>query len=56
MSLARYLEGGTKIFAFHTVDLESHALTQTIRTDKTVASVRTHLLETWQKIGLPHRL
>jgi len=54
--IARYLEGGSKIFAFHTVDLETHALTQTIRTDKTVASVRTHLLETWQKMGLPHRL
>jgi putative transposase len=54
--LARYLEGGTKIFVFHTVDLQTHALAQTLRTDKTVTSVQTHLLETWQTLGLPHRL
>jgi hypothetical protein len=54
--LARYLPGGTKLFVFHTLDLHTHALAQTIRTDKTVASVRAHLLETWQTLGLPDRL
>ena len=38
--IARYLEGGAKVFVFHTVDLESRALCETIREDKTVASVR----------------
>lgn len=54
--IARYLEGGAKVFVFHTVDLETRALNQTIREDKTVTSVRTHLLSTWQTLGLPHRL
>jgi hypothetical protein len=54
--IARYLEGGAKVFVFHTVDLETRALRQTIRPDKTVASVRAHLLSTWQSLGLPHRL
>lgn len=54
--LARYLEGGAKLFIFHTVDLETRALHQTIRPDKTVASVRAHLLSTWQQLGLPHHL
>ena len=54
--IARYLEGGAKLFVFHTVDLETRALSQTLRTDKTVTSVRAHLLETWQTLGLPDRL
>jgi len=54
--IARYLEGGAKVFVFHTVDLETRALGQTIRPDKTVASVCSHLLSTWQTLGLPHRL
>jgi len=54
--LARYLPGGTKVFVFHTVDLHTHALAQTIHTDKTVASVRAHLLATWQTLGVPSRL
>jgi hypothetical protein len=54
--IARYLEGGAKVFVFHTVDLETRALSQTICPDKTVASVCAHLLSTWQRLGLPHRL
>jgi transposase len=54
--IARYLEGGAKVFVFHSVDLETRALSQTIRSDKTVASVRAHLLCTWQRLGLPDRL
>jgi putative transposase len=54
--IARYLEGGAKVFVFHTVDLETRALSETIQEDKTVASVRAHLLSTWQTLGLPHRL
>ena len=44
------------MFIFHTVDLETRALGQTIRPDKTVASVRAHLLSSWQTLGLPQRL
>jgi hypothetical protein len=54
--IARYLEGGDKVFVFHTVDIATRALVQTIRIDKTVASVRAHLLSTWQTLGVPHRL
>ena len=54
--IARYLDGGAKVFVFHTVDLETRALGQTIRPDKTVTSVRAHLLSMWQTLGLPHRL
>src|SRR5262245_9317085 len=51
--IARYIEGGEKIFAFHTVDWQTRALTQTLKANKTVASVTAHALETWQKLGLP---
>jgi len=54
--IARYLEGGAKVFVFHTVDIETRALWQTICPNKTVTSVHAHLLSTWQRLGLPHRL
>lgn len=54
--IARYLPGGCKVFVFHSVDLQTHALAQTICTDKTVGSVRTHLMAAWQTLGLPDRL
>jgi hypothetical protein len=51
--IARYLEGGEKVFVFHTLDAQSRALGQTISTDKTVTSVRAHVLAVWQRLGLP---
>lgn len=54
--IARYLEGGEKVFVFHTIDGRSHAVSQTIYTDKTTSTVHAHLLETWQTLGLPHSL
>jgi len=48
----RYLRGGTKVYAFHTLDLETRALQQTLSQDKTSQSVRRHLLEVWQRLGL----
>ena len=51
--IARYIEGGQKVFVFHTVDWQTRSLTQTLKPDKTVASVRAHALETWQRLGLP---
>ena len=49
----RYLTGGEKVFAFHTVDLHTHALWQTVGRDKTTATVRAHALSVWQNLGLP---
>jgi transposase len=54
--LARYLPGGQKVFVFHTVEASTRALEQTICADKTVASVRAHLLQVWRKLGLPRWL
>ena len=49
----RYLTGGAKVYAFHTVDLQSHAFTQTLSPDKALAAVRTHLLTVWTELGRP---
>jgi putative transposase len=53
---SRYLSGGQKVFAFHTVEAATRALEQTICADKTVGSVRTHLLQVWRRLGLPELL
>lgn len=53
---ARFLTGGGKVFAFHTLDLETRALHQTISADKSLASVARHALETWRVLGLPDGL
>lgn len=53
---ARYLTGGVKVFVFHTVDAHTHALAQTLSTDKTGASLQPHVLQVWQTLGLPHGL
>ena len=54
--IARYLPGGDKVFAFHTVDWQSYALHQTIRTDKSTPSACAHLLESCVRVGLPDLL
>lgn len=51
--IARYIEGGEKVFAFHTLEVKTRALQQSLRVDKTTASVREHALEVWQSLGLP---
>jgi putative transposase len=53
---ARYLEGGVKVFAFHTVEAQTRALTQTLSTDKRTGSVRRHAVQVWQTLGLPRGL
>jgi putative transposase len=55
-STARYLEGGTKVFAFHTVEAHTRALAQTLSGDKTGESLLRHVLQVWQTLGLPHGL
>jgi hypothetical protein len=41
----RYCTGGAKVFVFHTIDHRSHALAQTLRSNKSTASTWAHLLE-----------
>ena len=53
---ARFLTGGCKVFAFHTLDIETHALHQTISGDKSLETVERHVLQTWRILGLPDGL
>jgi putative transposase len=53
---ARYLRGGAKLFVFHTVDVQTRALAQTLHTDKRGVTVQAHALQAWQQIGLPDGL
>jgi putative transposase len=49
----RYLEGGAKVYAFHTLDLRTRACFQTIAADKTTATVSQHALQAWKSLGIP---
>jgi transposase len=51
--LARYPQGAPKVFVFHTIDLQTHALAQTILLDKTAESADQHLRQAFAQIGLP---
>ena len=51
--MLRYLHGGEKVFIFHTIDLQSRALAQTLAHNKSVESVLCHAVEVWQELGLP---
>jgi transposase InsO family protein len=53
---ARYLEGGAKVFAFHTLDLATRATVQTISTDKSHPTAWSHVLKTWEILGIPDGL
>jgi hypothetical protein len=53
---ARYLTGGAKLLVFHSVDVQTRALAQTLHADKRGATVRAHALEAWQRLGLPDGL
>jgi hypothetical protein len=52
----RYLEGGPKVYAFHTVTIPTRALHQTISTDKKSTTACGHLLNACQQLGLPDGL
>jgi hypothetical protein len=53
----RYLPGGSKAFAFHTVDYGSRNLHQDILGNKTARSVCVHALRVWRgPLGLPDGL
>jgi hypothetical protein len=49
----RYLAGGVKVYAFHTLNLRTRACVQTIAADKQGRTVFAHLLQTWQTLGIP---
>jgi putative transposase len=53
---ARYLAGGEKPYVIHTIDVRTHALGQTINTDKTTAALCHHILEAFTELGLPDLL
>src|SRR4030095_15572036 len=53
---ARYLRGGAKLFVFHSLDVQTRSLAQTLHTDKRGATVRAHALAAWQQLGLPDGL
>lgn len=52
----RYLEGGAKGYAFHTVNLRTRACAQTIATDKRTETVIQHGGRTWPTLGIPQFL
>lgn len=50
--VARYLEGGVKVFVFHTLDLQTHALAQSIATTKSTPVACAHLLHSASELGV----
>jgi transposase len=52
----RYFTGGAKVFVFHTIEHRSHALAQTLRSNKSTASTCAHLLEGCAQLGIPDLL
>ena len=52
----RYLEGGPKVYAFHTVTIPARQIHQTISTNKRSTTACGHLLEACQQLGLPDGL
>ncbi|CAG0937339.1 putative protein YagA [Thermoflexales bacterium] len=49
----RYLDGGVKGYAFHTLNLRTRTCVQTIAAHKQGQTVIAHLLQTWQTLGIP---
>ena len=52
----RYLAGGANVYAFHSLEVASRAMDQTLARDKSGRTVRAHLLKSWQLLGLPEGL
>jgi hypothetical protein len=52
----RYLEGGPKVYAFHTVTIPDRAIYQTISPDKSSTTACGHLWDACQQLGLPDGL
>lgn len=52
----RFLEGGTKVYAFHTLNLRTRAMYQTLSKDKTLSTAQAHVLGAWKAQGIPRFL
>jgi leucine-zipper of insertion element IS481 len=52
----RFLEGGAKVYAFHTLNLRTLELHQTLADNKTLETAQQHVLEAWKNRGIPHFL
>jgi hypothetical protein len=52
----RYLEGGPKVYAFHTVTILARAIHQTISANKSSPTACGHLLDSCQQLGVPDGL
>ena len=52
----RYITGGAKVYAFHTLNLRTRAVTQTLADNKAWATVYTHVLTSWKTQGIPRFL
>lgn len=50
---ARWLEGGERPYITHTIEAQTHALCQTISTDKSSDSLIEQILEAFTRLGLP---
>jgi len=51
--ITRWIQGGTVVQAFHTVDVYSNDVASTIHAHKAAGDARQHLLETWKTLGIP---
>jgi hypothetical protein len=51
--ITRHLYGGSVVQNFHTFDHYTHAVYLSQQTDKRSATIRTHLLRTWARLGIP---
>jgi hypothetical protein len=49
----RDLEGGPKVYAFHTLNLRPCVLHQTLARNKELPTAQTHVLDAWQNQGIP---
>jgi putative transposase len=49
----RYLAGGFKVYAFHSLNLRTRLCAQTIAPDKRTVTVIGHLLQAWKTLGIP---
>jgi hypothetical protein len=52
----RYLAGGAKVYAFHTLNLRTRAMGQTLADNKSLITVRQHVLQGWKTLGIPQFL
>jgi transposase len=50
--IVRYIRGGEKVFVFHTIEMKSHALSQSIERNKRADTACAHFLKSMMELGL----